>query len=73
VVIVPLTTIHAIPASGIKPSTMEIKSITAAKSPPYEVQSVTSLSFAKKKSPDLPMLAAEILRASFSDALRMST
>jgi hypothetical protein len=27
--------IHAMPASGIKPSTMEIKSITASKSPPH--------------------------------------
>jgi len=28
---------------------MEIKSITATKSPPYELQSVASLSFAKKE------------------------
>src|SRR5690242_7242143 len=55
VVIVPLTTIHAIPASGIKPSTMEIKSITATKSPPYEMQSMARLSFAKKK--DIARLA----------------
>src|SRR5260370_19406521 len=35
VVIVPETIIQAIPASGIRPSTMETKSITASKVPPH--------------------------------------
>src|SRR5215468_6290381 len=35
VVNVPETAIHAMPARGIRPSTMEIKSITASKSPPH--------------------------------------
>lgn len=64
VVMVPLRMIHAIPASGITPSTMEIKSITATKSPPYEMWSVANVSFAiSKKSRALPILAAKVLRA----------
>src|SRR6266849_8890568 len=35
VVMVPETMIQAIPASGIRPSTMEMKSITASKVPPH--------------------------------------